>query len=96
MPDFDLSIDVYVLAVLLLLAMLAGFLFRSRQLAKKKRKIAKLEQEMMEAHAELLDSQKEYCELESKFKEENSLVIPIMKNQDGASGVAGAEKSENF
>ncbi len=31
---------------------------------------------------------KTMCELESKFKEENSLVIPIMKNQDGASGVA--------
>jgi hypothetical protein len=96
MPDFDLSIDIYVLAALLLLATLAGFLLRSRQLAKKVRKIAKLEQDVIEAHAEVLETQKDYCELESKFKEESSLVIPIMKNQDGASGAASAGKSENF
>ncbi|HTR30584.1 MAG TPA: hypothetical protein VMH27_15030 [Puia sp.] len=93
MPDFDLSIDIYLLATLLLLAMVAGFLFRSRQLAKKKRQIAELEHEMIQAHAELLETQKDYCELESKVKQDDSPVIPIKKNQDLA---PGAGKSENF
>jgi hypothetical protein len=84
MPDFDIPIDIYLLAILLALAMLAGFLLRSRQLGKKKRKIAELEGEVMEANAELLEMQKEYCELESKVgREENSPVIPLKKASDG-------------
>ncbi|HUB59505.1 MAG TPA: hypothetical protein VL978_02320 [Puia sp.] len=93
MPDFDLTIDIYVLAALLVLAMVAGFLFRSRQLAKKKRQIGELEHEKMQAYAELLELQKDYCELEQKVKEEDSPVIPIMKKQDEA---AGSGKTENF
>lgn len=73
--------------------MLSGFLFRSRQLAKKKRQIARLEVEMIQAHAELLETQRDYCELESKVNAEDSLVISIKKKQDGAHG---AGKSENF
>lgn len=86
MPDFDLSIDIYVLAVMLAMAMVAGFLLRSRQLAKKKRQILKLEVEMNQAYAELLEIQKDYCELEKKVKEEDSPVISIKKKQDGEAG----------
>ena len=96
MPDFDLSIDIYVLAGIMVLAMIAGFLLRSRQLAKKKRRIMQLESEVLEANAEVLEMQKDYCELEGKVKGEDSPVIPIMKKQDGVSGVSGAGKSENF
>jgi len=42
MPDFDLSVDIYLLAGMWALAMMAGFLLRSRQLAKKKRQIMKI------------------------------------------------------
>jgi hypothetical protein len=93
MPDFDLSIDIYLIAVLMALAALAGFLLRSRQLGKKKRRIGELEREMNQAYAELLEIQKDYCELESKVKQVDSPVIPIMKKQDGVSGTG---KSENF
>lgn len=96
MPDFDLSIDIYVLAGIMVLAMIAGFLLRSRELAKKKRRIMQLESEVLEANAELLETQKDYCELELKVKGEDSPVIPIMKKQDAVSGVSGAGKSENF
>jgi len=75
MPLFDISIDIYLLIVLLAFAMLAGFWGRSGQIAKKKRRIAELEREMMQAHAELLEMQKDYCELESRAKEGNSPVI---------------------
>jgi hypothetical protein len=93
MPDFDLSIDIYVLAVMLALAMIAGFLLRSRQLAKKKRQIMKMESEVLAANAELLEMQKDYCEMEGRVKGVDSPVIPINMKQDGVSGTG---KSENF
>jgi hypothetical protein len=93
MPDFDLSIDIYVLAGMLALAMLAGFLLRSRQLGKKKRQIMQMESEVLQANAELLEMQKDYCEMELKVKGEDSPVIPIKKKHDG---LTGAGKSENF
>jgi type II secretory pathway component PulJ len=82
MPVFDISIDIYLLILLLAFAMLAGFLGRSRQIAKRKRRIAELEREMMQAHAELLEMQRDYCELESSLKEGNSPVIPIKKKNE--------------
>jgi outer membrane lipopolysaccharide assembly protein LptE/RlpB len=93
MPDFDLSIDIYILAAMLLLAAAAGFRLRSRQLAKKKRQIEGLERDVIQAHAELLESQRDYCELESKVKQEDSPVIPIKKKQDMSPGTG---KTENF
>ncbi|HLI94174.1 MAG TPA: hypothetical protein VKU83_11210 [Puia sp.] len=95
MPDFAIPIDIYVLAALLTLAVLAGFGLGKQLLAKQKRKTAELEREMMQAHAELLETQRGYCELESKVKEEGSLVIPIKKKiEPGSAPSAG--KSENF
>jgi hypothetical protein len=93
MPDFDLSIDIYVLGALLVLAALAGVLLRSSQFAKKKRRITQLEREVEDANAELLEMQKDYCELELKVKGEDSPVIPIKKKQDGAPGTG---KTESF
>jgi hypothetical protein len=81
MPTFDITLDVSILLLLLLGAMLVGFLGRSRQLAKKNRRIAELEREMIEAHAEVLSTQRDYCELESKVKEDTSPVIAMIKNK---------------
>jgi hypothetical protein len=91
MPDFDIPIDIYLLATLLALAMVAGFLLRGRQLVKKKRKIAQLEHEVMDANAELLEMQKDYCEMESRVARENSPVIPINKQAEPGTG-----KIENY
>ena len=95
MPDFSISIDVYILAGLLALAAVAGFGLRKWQLAKQKRKIVELEHEMIQAHAELLETQRDYCELESKVKENESPVIPI-KTKTEAGSAPSAGKSENF
>lgn len=81
MPTFDITVDVYVLLLIIIMAAIAGFLGRSRQLAKKNRRIAELEREMVEAHAELLSTQRDYCELESKVKEVNSPVIAMINNK---------------
>ena len=81
MPTFDITIDVYILLLMMLPAALVGFLGRSRQLAKKNRRIAELEREMMQAHAEVLSTQRDYCELESKVKDDTSPVIAMTKNK---------------
>jgi hypothetical protein len=77
MPDFYISINIYVLLLLLAVAMCLGFLGRSRQIARKKRQIAELDREMMQAHAELLETQKDYCELESRLNGGDSPVISL-------------------
>lgn len=81
MPDFSITIDVYVLLLLICLAAALGFAGRSRQLAKKNRRISELEQEMVRAHAELLSQQHEYCELEVKVKDAISPVIAMKNNK---------------
>lgn len=82
MPDFDVSIDIYVLFLLLAAAMCLGFLGRSRQIFRKKREIAELERDMIQAHAELLDTQKDYCELESRVKGADSPVISLSDSKN--------------
>ena len=82
MPTFDITIDVYLLLLMILGGAFVGFLGRSHQLAKKNRRIGELEREMMEAHAEVLSTQRDYCELESKVKDDTSPVIAMIKNKN--------------
>ena len=82
MPPFQLTIDAYVLVLILGIAVLVGFLGRSRQLAKKERQIQKLEQEMLDAHAEVLNVQKEYNELETRVANAASPVITMKSNKN--------------
>jgi hypothetical protein len=69
MPTFDITLNVYVFLLIIVLSVVLGYLPRSRQLAKKQRKIAEMERETMQAHAELLENQREYCELEQRIKD---------------------------
>jgi hypothetical protein len=82
MLTFDISVDVYIFLLIIIMAAIVGFLGRSRQLAKKNRRIAELEREMMQAHAELLSTQRDYCELESKVKDFTSPVIAMINNKN--------------
>lgn len=77
MPTFDITLNLFVFGSMLVLAIVLGYLPRSRQLARKNRVIAKLEKEMVQAHAELLETQREYCELETKMKDITNPVIPM-------------------
>ncbi|HMI60964.1 MAG TPA: hypothetical protein VK518_08650 [Puia sp.] len=94
MPTFDLTIDVYILLLMMLAAALVGFLGRSRQLAKKDRRIAELEREMMQAFAEVLSTQRDYCELESKVRDDTSPVIAMMKNKNEEPPPKTAERQD--
>jgi len=87
MPVFDITLDVYIFLLIIGLAVVLGYLPRSRQLAKKQRKIVELEHEMVQAHAELLENQREFCELENRMKEKevSNPVIP-MKEKNRPTG----------
>jgi hypothetical protein len=76
-PSFDITLNVYLFMLIVVLAMAPGFIRRSVQLARKQRRISALEQEMVEAHAELLEKEREYCELEARMRDITNPVIPI-------------------
>lgn len=87
MPNFDITLNVYIFLLIIGLAVMLGYLPRSRQLAKKQRKIMQLEQEMVDAHAEVLENQREYCELESRLKDvANPNPVISMKEKNRATG----------
>jgi len=75
---FDLTMNILTFLASLGLAAFAGFLLRSRQLAKKSRKIIALESEVAEISAEILEVQKEYCQLESKMKDTKDVPSPVV------------------
>lgn len=81
MPIFDITLDIYVFLLVIVLSVCSGYLFRRRLLAKKQRKIVELEHEMVQAHAELLESQREYCSLESRLKDITNPVIAMKSNK---------------
>ena|SRR5258708_17725318 len=81
LPNFDITLNVYVLLLLIACAIMVGALPRKRQIARKQRKIHELEREMIQAHAEVLESQREYCKLEARVKGVNNSVIPMKSNK---------------
>ena len=81
LPNFDITLNVYIFLLTLVTALLLGYSVRSRQLAKKVRRICELERETLQAHAEVLDTQREYCELETRVKDSASPVIAMKNNK---------------
>ena len=81
MPNFDITLNIYVVLLLMAIAFGIGCLPRKRQMARKQRKITELEREMVQAHAELLESQRDYCALEAKMKNVANPVIPMKSNK---------------
>jgi len=87
MPNFDITLNVYIFLLIIGLAVTLGYLPRSRQIARKQRKIMQLEQEMVDAHAEVLENQREYCELASRLKDvANPNPVISMKEKNRATG----------
>jgi predicted RNase H-like nuclease (RuvC/YqgF family) len=80
MPTIDFSLNVFSLSIIILTAMLIGFVCRSRQLKKKQIKISELRREMINNHAYILELQKEFIKLELKLNGPQTLVLPININ----------------
>lgn len=87
MPTFDITLNIYILLLVIGVSVALGYFPRSRQLAKKQRKIMELEQELVDAHAEVLENQREYCELETRLKDiANPNPVINMKEKNRATG----------
>lgn len=96
MLAIQLSINLFVLAAIVVCAILPGFVFRSVQIAKLKRKVIELENEMLRNHSEILDLQRENASLEQQMKQINIPVINIKSGRDDKSGEnldSGSKKS---
>lgn len=77
MPNFDLTLNIYVLLLLIIASFGLGCLPRKKELGKKQRKIVELERELVQAYSEVLDSQREFIQLEAKMKDITNPVIPM-------------------
>src|ERR1700678_675229 len=95
LPSFDITLDIYFFVLIVAMAMLAGYLNRSRQLSRKQRRINALEEEMMQAHAELLDAQRDCCELEARLKDFSNPVIAMNSRLPEKGGLPGSGDRED-
>jgi cell division protein FtsL len=62
-----INVNIFLLAALLVVAFLVGYVIRARQLAIHRRKIYELEREMLNNHAQILELEKEKAELIRKY-----------------------------
>jgi len=80
MLSLEFSMSLMMLFVVIAVSGFAGFMLRSRQLAKSRMKLIKVENEMISSHAEILELQKEYMELELKLRGVKDNVVPMRAN----------------
>ena len=76
MDDFELSINLVTLVVVVLIAAIIGYAIRSGRTRLKQLRIRELKREIMNSHAQILELQKEFVLLESRMK--NSTQIPAL------------------
>jgi hypothetical protein len=73
----EVTINVFVFALVLLAAAIVGYCLRSRQMMKSIAKIEQLEREVLSNYAQILDLEKENTILESKIQDIKIPVIPM-------------------
>src|SRR5882762_8602447 len=72
---FEVTINVFVFALILFAAAIVGYGFRSRRTMKSLSKIEKLERELLSNYAQILDLEKENTTLEGKLQD---IKIPVI------------------
>jgi len=71
------SINIVWVPLIVVLSVVAGFAFRSRQIKKLKKQVSALEKEMLNSHAEILQMQEEMVRLQNKNTAQKSLVVSM-------------------
>jgi hypothetical protein len=80
MPSiFEFTMNVFVFALVIVAALLAGFSLKSRRMAKSLKKIEHLERELLNSYAHILDLEKENTNMENKLQDIKIPVIPMKK-----------------
>jgi hypothetical protein len=77
MLSIEFSINILVLALIVIVSVLVGFALRAKQLSKSRAKIEQLEREILNNYAEILALEKENTGMESKLQDIQIPVIPI-------------------
>jgi hypothetical protein len=73
-----LSVNIFLLGGIVLVAALIGFAFRSAQLSKYRNRIGELEKDILSNYSDILDLQKDKADLEQRLKQNSDIpVIPI-------------------
>jgi hypothetical protein len=82
-----ISVNVFLIGGIVLVAAFIGFVFRSRQLSKYRHRISELEKDILANYADILDLQKDKAVLEQRLKETSDIpVIPISTIPDEKKG----------
>jgi hypothetical protein len=85
MLAIELTLNIYLLAAILLISIFLGFIVRSSQIRSLKRKIVELEKEMLSNHADILELQKAKAVLEQNLQASRIPVIPLNPTKDESS-----------
>ena len=92
MLAIEVSVNIFLLAGIILICLAGGFLFRSEQIRKLRKKVVELETEMLNNHADILQLQKDKALMEQKMKESKIPVIPLNKTKSDTDGSQEAMK----
>lgn len=77
MLSIEFSINILVLALIVIVSAMIGFALRASQLSKSRSKIEELEREILNNYAEILALEKENTGMEAKLQDIQIPVIPI-------------------
>ena len=81
----EVTLNVYLLAFIVLLSALAGFSFRAKLILKSKEKIQELEKEVLNSYHQILELERETLALETQMQDIKSPVISMkaaVKNEE--------------
>jgi hypothetical protein len=82
MLAIELTLNIFVLAGIIVFSILFGFLIRRNQISSLKKKIIELEKEMLNNHADILELQKAKAILEQNLQASRIPVIPLNPAKD--------------
>ena len=82
MLAFQVNVNIFLIAVLILVAAVTGYLVRSNQLNSLKKRIAESEKEILASHAEILQLQRDKIDLIKTSSEPAIPVISMPANKE--------------
>ena len=77
MLAIELTLNVFVLAGIVIIFFILGFMIRGKQIRSHKKKIVELEKEMLSNHADILELQRSKALLEQNLQASKIPVIPL-------------------
>lgn len=87
----EVTLNIYLLALIVFLAAAAGFCFRSRLIAKSRDKIQELEREILNNYEQILELERETNNMEAQIQDIKSPVI-AMKAPPAKEALKASEK----